>query len=316
LGGSVVFYLMIDQNFDPDMIERRAAEVLAARVESRDERWDVDGQLARVMDRSASQLQMRGVGLATRTDANVGGFSGGSLRGWVGYPIAAAAALIITTLGIKHIPNITPKVTPQSKTYTTALGQRATINLNDGTTAILAPSTTMRVTGRNVDLTGHALFTVTHAAGTPFVVKTGNVATRVLGTSFSIRRYESDTIVQVVVAQGRVSVGSAILGTGDVALASRADKVTVIHGTNVSPQLAWAEGRLVFADTPFRDVIPELERWYGIAISVSDRSLLNRPVVTTLDTETASRAIELVAFAIGARAELKGGRASFYLKGD
>ena len=38
----------------------------------------------------------------------------------------------------------------------------------------------------------------------------------------------------------------------------------MIHHASLEPYIGWAAGRLVFEDTPLRDVMPELARWYGL----------------------------------------------------
>src|SRR5688572_16717807 len=101
-----------------------------------------------------------------------------------------AAAIVAAVVGIKYISNHTS--TPETKTYSTARGQRATITLLDGSIAILAPATTIHVTNRNVELNGEAVFTVTQHTGEPFTVKSGNTVTRVLGTTFGIRAYDEN----------------------------------------------------------------------------------------------------------------------------
>jgi transmembrane sensor len=234
---------------------------------------------------------------------------------------AIAAAAVVTILAgsvLYDLRDVTDsQVSEQSvREYHTVAGQRARITLPDSSTVILAPETHIRyaanpgaANSRMVTLDGQALFTVTHAAGVPFIVHAHGVTTHVLGTSFSVRSYATDTAVQVVVAQGRVAVGSTVLGTGDVAMMVPGRAIAVSRGTAVTEQLAWTEGRLVFSGVLLRDAIPELERWYGIAIEVTDPILLDRLVTTTLGPTTPSRAMELVAFVVEGRLELDGSRA-------
>jgi transmembrane sensor len=92
--------------------------------------------------------------------------------------------------------------------YSTARAQRAEWELPDGSHIVLGPETRVRYSerGRNgartVALQGQAYFSVSHGAGRPFVVQAGAVSTRVLGTSFSVRAYETDAGAQVAVAEG------------------------------------------------------------------------------------------------------------------
>lgn len=167
---------------------------------------------------------------------------------------------------------------------------------------------------RTVTLDGQALFNVTHNRTVPFVIRTGDVTTRVLGTSFTVRHYAADATVKVVVAQGRVAVGSAILTSGDVAIANDDRRVAVQRDNRIADHLAWTEGHLVFSNVPLRDVIPDLERWYGIQIDVADPALLQRTVTTTLGPEASSEAVEIIAFAVRGTATFTGHRATLHAR--
>src|SRR5690606_42104460 len=48
------------------------------------------------------------------------------------------------------------------------------------------------------------------------------------------------------------------------------------RGVAVDRYLAWTERRLVFTDTPLRDIAAELQRWYDVEIAVGEESLGRR----------------------------------------
>jgi len=98
----------------------------------------------------------------------------------------------------------------------------------------------------------------------------------VLGTTFSVRHYANDPSLKVVVAQGKVSVAAHILTSGDAATVTGDGAVQLVRGIDIAPAMSWTTGQLSFRRTPLRDVIPELERWYGITVSVTDPELLAR----------------------------------------
>jgi ferric-dicitrate binding protein FerR (iron transport regulator) len=117
---------------------------------------------------------------------------------------------------------------------------------------------------RDVTVDGEAYFEVVHDANHPFIVHAGESKTTVLGTSFAVRRYASDTAVRVVVASGRVAVDAAVVNAGDVAFRTRRG-TRVAHDLSATRLLSWITGQLTFDNTPLRDVFPELSRWYGVA---------------------------------------------------
>jgi ferric-dicitrate binding protein FerR (iron transport regulator) len=229
--------------------------------------------------------------------------------------IGAAVALVLAVAGYAALRGGWIGHTSQYavQAYQTGPAEQMRVTLPDGSTVALAPESRITfdkpfgtLSSRTVTLDGQALFTVTHAADAPFAVRTGDVTTRVLGTSFAVRRYAQDTAVQIVVAQGRVAVGNTVLSTGDIATARNVRQIAVSRGNAVTEQLAWTEGRLVFSGTLLRDAIPMLERWYGITVTVDDPALLDRRVTTTLGPEPTARAMELIAFTVEGRATLRG----------
>lgn len=234
------------------------------------------------------------------------------------------ALLTIGFFAIKQIPGI-PKPAPQTNTYSTENGQRANLTLSDGSHVTLAPSTIMRVTGRNVDLQGEAVFTVTQHTSTPFTVKTGNTVTRVLGTTFGIRAYDKN--IRVAVQDGKISINStnvvgqgaslaarpqdATLSAGDLATVSDAG-VRVTHNANVSQLLSWTAGRLVFTRTPLTEIIHDLNRWYDLDIK-SPNPTLNHTILTlSLADITADDALHTLTRALGARYVRNGRSVTIY----
>src|SRR5439155_2315167 len=59
---------------------------------------------------------------------------------------------------------------------------------------------------REVYLVGEAFFDVKHAENRPFIIHTGNVTTRVVGTAFNIKGYPDQPDVIVSVKRGKVQV--------------------------------------------------------------------------------------------------------------
>lgn len=278
--------------------ELRRSQVALRRM--RAERTDVDAIVRAVTTRAAASPTPRTMGWAARAR------SSGMSR-----VAAVAAAIVVGVLGFSIVQHVRGPGS-EARRYHTGVAERLKVSLPDGSMAVLAPESELQVTkdfggaSRTVTLRGEALFTVTHSVGTPFTVRTGAVQTRVLGTSFSVRRYPQDSVTQLVVAQGRIAVGAAVFGTGDIATVANDGQIAVSRGNAVTEQLAWAEGRLVFSGTPLRDAIPVLERWYGVTIDVTDPVLLDRRVTTTLGPESAARAMELIAFTVEGRATLQG----------
>ncbi len=217
----------------------------------------------------------------------------------IGFAIPAAIYM-----GGENIPSGSTEV--QTKTIVTNAGQRVTYHLPDGSSAILAPGSRLSYPanfgsrGREVVLDGEALFTVTQNKGTPFVVRHGQTSVRVLGTTFSVRRYDSDSALTVVVAEGKVSVASEVLTSGDVAYVGTNGTVNVARATDISAALSWTTGRLTFRRTALRDVIPQMERWYNLKITVADPEMLDQPITGSFLTDASIGAVNSIALLLHA----------------
>jgi transmembrane sensor len=228
-------------------------------------------------------------------------------------PMPAIAAGLVVCLGI----GIT--VTMQRgrreappRTYETARGQRATLTLEDGTQVVLAPASHLRVQGRDVSLDGEAFFTVTHDPKTPFVVHAGTVTATDLGTKFDVRAYPEDGLIRVVVEEGQVAFATRdgtppiALARGDLAILPTGGAARFERGVDTSGLDAWTSGRLEFHDTPARDAVRALSRWYDIDLELGDSSLAAAPLTASFRDEPVDEVLHIVSVTLGARIRRNG----------
>jgi ferric-dicitrate binding protein FerR (iron transport regulator) len=162
-------------------------------------------------------------------------------------------------------------------TYATGNGQRATISLPDGSTVVLNVASRLDVPSDYANgnhalrLTGEGLFTVAHHRGVPFTVTAGQTTTRVLGTSFVVRRYAQDTAVIVAVKDGKVAVGSAI-ATAQRMITVGANGIARVQDVDPA-RFTFANGVLTLGVRSLSDAIPELNRWYDADIRLADPAI-------------------------------------------
>jgi ferric-dicitrate binding protein FerR (iron transport regulator) len=124
---------------------------------------------------------------------------------------------------------------------------------------------------RTVRLTGQAAFTVTNQTGAPFIVNAGPSTTRVLGTMFTVRHYETDTGALVVVHDGKVSVGSQVLTRAQQVVVSRNGLGAI---QSASPNaLSQQQNVMTLESMSLGSAIPELSRWYDVDIRIADAAL-------------------------------------------
>ncbi|MEO9117200.1 MAG: FecR domain-containing protein [Gemmatimonadaceae bacterium] len=250
------------------------------------------------------------------------------------YLAAAAVVLVVAAITVSNwdrspIPVQTATTMRDIVTHT---GQRAVLQLADGSHVTLAADSKLRIPSdfdkpdskgryhRQVELEGRAYFDVVHDDSKPFVVRTSSAVTSDIGTSFVMTAYPETHATQVVVLGGSVGLwepstenASAnapgtrnqsrplmVLRRGDIATLDTAGTATRLRVTTFAAYTSWMNGVLVFDRTPVRDVIRELDRWYDVDIRVSDHALLGQHVSATMSTENASEAMQHLAVALGA----------------
>jgi transmembrane sensor len=205
---------------------------------------------------------------------------------WIGMTIAT----VVVAFGVlAYMKGLAPRLDPPPTRYATTTGQQATVTLAGGHRLTLAPQSVALVTGTTVQLQGEAAFDVASATSTPFTVFAGPTSVRVLGTQFSVRRYDGDPATQVVVRSGKVSVVASAsrrtitANAGDIVYADSATLSTA-RDTGADTTLAWTRGSLVFDRTALHDVTTQLSRWYGVTFVVRDSALRHIPLTITFRT--------------------------------
>jgi transmembrane sensor len=171
---------------------------------------------------------------------------------------------------------------PGSFFYSTAIGERSTIALEDGSTLVLNTATRLRVdftrSARNVTLlSGQALFEVASDARRPFTVQAGDRRITALGTAFDVRVEAG--VVRVTLLEGRVAVeepgrpaNREELTPGQQLLAASRGAATVRHA-DVERVTSWRDGRLVFENEPLAGVVAEVNRYSNRKVVLSDPAL-------------------------------------------
>jgi len=226
---------------------------------------------------------------------------------WIRTSVAIAAgatALAVAIIAVQHRAGNIAESSTTGRTYATGTGQRATIVLDDGTRVRLAPKSTLHVPvgfgreTRAVSLVGEGYFEVSHVTGTPFLVRTGQVTTRVLGTTFDVQRYEGDRAASVTVVDGKVAVmgarttrALATLTAGMTGIVTDSSDATVTLG-DASHVVTWVDGQLVFHKAPTSVVLAALTRWYGYQFRVTDSTLADERLTLWLSTESSAAALK------------------------
>lgn len=160
---------------------------------------------------------------------------------------------------------------------------------------------------RVVKLEGEAFFEVRRNPQQPFVVRTGQATTRVLGTSFNLSAYPNAPTVSLTVATGKVafsgSAGGATLVTPGYGarLDKRDGRLTKLRVRDGNAW-AWQSGQLRFASQPLRLVLPALEQYYGVKLPLADTTLARCRFTGTFDRAPLSEVLQVLEATLQLRA--------------
>jgi transmembrane sensor len=245
--------------------------------------------------------------------------------------LAAAAAVVGLLIGGLWYAM---KLNPDTR-FQTAIGERASVSLPDGSTLELNSNSLARLDfsqrARVVRLEhGEAFFKVQHDPNRPFWVVAGNSWVRAVGTAFSV--YLRPSGMRVVVSEGAVQVGTTRLADPDVssepassqAVASlvRAGKQVEVRGgvrevraltpDDLARAVAWRSGTLYYENEPLGDVVDELNRYTPVQIVVRDDSLRELPIggLFEADAQGAEALLEMLEDGFGLAVERSGQQAS------
>lgn len=196
--------------------------------------------------------------------------------------------------------------------YTTEAGELRVIPLADGSSVSLDTRSHLKVRfsvhGRDVDLSGQALFRVAHDALRPFRVHIGATTVEAVGTEFNVRADADHTTIAVL--EGVVRVASrtdvqqtgaspggqtAQIAAGQAALVSAAGQVRANLILDRAEVTAWQERRLVFKSTPLVRIAQEFNRYVAKPIRVEGQALGERSFGGVFDATDPSPLLKFVA---------------------
>ena len=129
---------------------------------------------------------------------------------------------------------------------------------------------------REVWLEGEAYFDVAHDSTRAFLIHSGRLTTRVLGTAFNIDAYNKNRNIVVSVTRGKVAVGDAQTKTMATLLPGKQVDYNVktqsfqVNRVDAASLSEWRTGKLVYKNTPFEEIAQRLERKFNVQISFTD----------------------------------------------
>jgi len=205
----------------------------------------------------------------------------------------AAALLIIFSFSLKWFRNGEQVRTGDINTFTRVMNSGNRISkyvFPDGSVSWLQPATTITFNRsfngklREVNLTGEAFFEVKRNTHKPFIIHTGDVITKVLGTSFNVKALKGTSVTEVVVATGKVLVSgpaagkevknTAVLLVHDEKVVYSSSVKKLLKNEDTKETIAmWKKSDLSFDNTPVKEVVAELNSYYKTDIQIRDKEI-------------------------------------------
>ncbi len=204
---------------------------------------------------------------------------------------AAAAALVLATVGLGlwrlHTggdPAQPHENTQQWVTVIASSGKLKKVQLPDSSMVWLNAGSTLRFASpfgkenrRIVMLEqGEAFFEVTPDPSRPFVVRSGDLSTRVLGTSFNVKAYAELDEMMVSVLTGKVEVSqsdSRVLGVlhhGDELTYRRSTRTADVRQVSTDTRTSWITGKTQLRQASFEELAVVLRYAYGIQLQAGN----------------------------------------------
>lgn len=260
-----------------------------------EERIDDELRVDRVLDRTDNHIAqyLKGQRSSNRT-----------LYKKLFYISAAAAAVVLVVLGVNFYSNMPARLIQASAGY----GQTKEVVLPDGSHIWLNAGTTIeypeefRDRERMVNLKdGQAFFEVKHDADHPFRVVAQGLDVTVLGTSFDVKSFITESAATVTVNTGKVGVmpksrPATMLLPGQQARLDKSTGQLTTREVDAMGNASWRDRKLVFEKERFGDIVLALERRYDVQIKVNNPQLLQQEVTLRLDNQPLEQVLSVMAF--------------------
>ncbi len=221
-----------------------------------------------------------------------------------------AAILFIPLLIISFLDRSSQK--QQSAVQTIRLstnpGMIASATLPDGTKVTLNSNSSLVYPSRfdsksrDVKLEGEAFFKVTKDAAHPFIVKTPQkAAIRVYGTQFDVEAYAVDKNVTATLVDGSISMSyendnrhwaERKIIPGQAIVYSAVRQNVKVAQAAVDVVTSWKDGKLIFRDTPFNEVLRSLSKRFNVSFIVKNPKCYEASFTGVLEKQRLERILE------------------------
>ncbi|SDG57814.1 ferric-dicitrate binding protein FerR, regulates iron transport through sigma-19 [Pedobacter terrae] len=204
---------------------------------------------------------------------------------------------------------------------TTQKGEKVKLILPDSSVVYLGtgskltwPSHFAKGKLRSIRLEGEAFFEVKHDTKSPFIVHSGQMQTRVLGTSFNIYAYPKDGTFSVAVRTGKVGVSEnrdgklkhlSLLTPGMKLLYHLKAHDYTVSNERITEVNAWIKNSFAFKDIALPNIFKSLERYYNVHFELKTNKLNQCRFNATFTNKSISDVMEEIRVMSGKKIKYK-----------
>lgn len=229
---------------------------------------------------------------------------------WIGY---TAASLLFVSMGFLFLKQQLPLAENATQTeFVSQLvptGKYMNVLLSDSTKVKLGPTSTLRYPKnfngdkRVVSLNGEGYFEVAHNARKPFIIQTGELEIKVLGTSFNVHAFENDKLSKIALFTGKVEVSNGTkrlqLIPGQAIVYHKNKAIFSVESFEAAKEKEIMAGVLHFEKATYQEIARQLNRKYGII--VPDRPDIELMYSGTIGHEPLEMVLEKLSLTTGYR---------------
>ena len=195
-----------------------------------------------------------------------------------------------------------------------SLDEKINVTFPDGSSGVLNTNSTFTFLEkfgdeRLVSFEGEAYFDIKKSEK-PFIIEMGEVQVRVLGTAFNLVTSNED--VELTVERGLVAFEKdgeqTKVAAGLKAVFTKADNRVTITENQTLNVATWIDGLLEFNDTPFADVILDLESHFDVTFDVTNENINNCKVTVTFSKNSLQEVMETLESMLGIQMKQKEGK--------
>ncbi len=201
---------------------------------------------------------------------------------------------LVQTEGEAYVQVIKSVANDEKKMILLGDGTKVWVN---GSSKLEYPQRFVKGEPREVTLHGEAYFEVERSEEWPFIVHTGEIETKVLGTKFNIRAYPELGDVLVTVRSGKVQVNkqrkrvATLVGNQEVSVPRSVEANTPkVVEKELKSKVAgnWIQGYLEYEDEPISTIIADLERARGMSIEWRKSSTAEKIITMSVPMDSSA----------------------------